>query len=358
MNALRRILVTGGAGFVGSHLAISLRRDFQDCEIVAFDNLSRRGSELNLPRFKQAGVEFLHGDTRSESDLEQVGPFDLLIDCAAEPSVQAGLNGSPKSVFDINLNGTIHCLEAARKNSAAFLFLSTSRVYPISSLNQIPHETNATRFHWKNDCKITGVNSRGISEEFSLTGARSYYGASKLASELIAQEYAASAKMPVLINRCGVLTGPWQMGKVDQGVVALWVMRHHFEKPLKYIGYGGTGQQVRDILHIDDLYQLLKSQMNDFSCWDGRVYNVGGGSDVSVSLCELTELCQQVTGKTIPITPVPETSAVDLRIYLTDASRVQKDFNWKPEYAPKEIASDIHQWVCENEQDLKVLVNS
>ncbi len=358
MSDIHRILVTGGAGFVGSHLALSLRRDFKETEIVAFDNLSRRGSELNLPRFQRADVEFIHGDTRSESDLEKVGPFDLLIDCAAEPSVQAGLNGSPKAVFDNNLIGTIHCLEAARKNDAAFLFLSTSRVYPIASLNQIPFKKSETRFQWDDDIKVTGASSRGISEEFSLTGARSYYGASKLASELIAQEYAASANMRVLINRCGVLTGPWQMGKVDQGVVALWVLKHHFEQSLKYIGYGGTGRQVRDILHIEDLYQLLKSQMNEFSAWDGRVYNVGGGLKVSVSLYELTELCQQVTGKSILISPVPETSSVDLRIFTTDASRVMQDFNWAPERSPQEIVSDIHQWICENEQDLEALVNS
>ncbi|MEZ6062264.1 MAG: NAD-dependent epimerase/dehydratase family protein [Planctomycetaceae bacterium] len=352
----RNILVTGGAGFVGSSLALNLRRDFPDVRVAVLDNLKRRGSEFNLPRLRSAGVEFFHGDTRSADDIDAVGSFDLLIDCAAEPSVQAGLTGSPRGVFDVNLNGTINCLEAARRNDAAFLFLSTSRVYPMSAINAIPFEQTTTRFRWTVSDTGRGVSSAGISEEFPLTGARSYYGASKLASELIAQEYAAAAGMRVLINRCGVLTGPWQMGKVDQGVVALWVLRHHFGQPLKYIGYEGTGLQVRDLLHVDDLYRLLIAQCSDLRCWDGTVFNVGGGERVSVSLRELTDLCRNVTERRVDVAAQPETSSVDLRIFLTDSRRVQEAFDWQPELAPEQIVSDIHLWIRDNETQLRSLV--
>jgi len=352
----RKVLITGGAGFVGSRLGLLLKQHFGDIEVIALDNLKRRGSELNLPQLQASGIEFVHGDTRSQSDLEDAGKFDLLIDCAAEPSVQAGLTGSPKPVFDVNLNGTINCLEAARRWDAAFLFLSTSRVYPIRALNEIPVVETESRYEWTDDNSIPGASSLGISEDFPLTGTRSYYGASKLASELIAQEYASIAKMPVMINRCGVLTGPWQMGKVDQGVVALWVLRHHFNQPLKYMGFGGTGRQVRDILHVNDLFSLLVSQMEQTETWDGRVYNVGGGRETSVSLCELTEICHEVTEQQIEIGSVHETNDIDLRIYLTDSSRVRDDFQWTPKLSTEHIVRDIHNWVCDNESQLQAIV--
>ena len=353
-----RILITGGAGFVGSSLACAIRQDRPDIKVMAFDNLMCRGSELNLPRLRAAGVEFLHGDIRNPTDLQEAGQFDLLIDCAAEPSVQAGMNGSPRPVLDNNLFGTVNCLEAARVNNAAFLFLSSSRVYPIQTLNQTPWVESSTRFEWTRVADSTGISPEGVTEDFPLQGARSWYGASKLASEVVAQEYAASAGMQVLINRCGVLTGPWQMGKVDQGVVALWVMRHHFGLPLKYMGYGGTGQQVRDILHVQDLYALIRRQLSAPSLWDGRIYNVGGGKRVSISLAELTEMCQLVTGNIVPISSVPKTSDVDLRIYLTDSSQVQRDFDWKPRLLPEQIVQDIHCWVKENESALRPIAGA
>ena len=155
-----------------------------------------------------------------------------MIDCSAEPSVQAGLGGSPRSVLDTNLVGTINCLEAARSRGAAFLFLSTSRIYPIAALNDLPFVETETRFHWDEAPGIAGFSRRGIAEGFTLDGARSFYGTSKLAGEQLIQEYVFSYGMRALIDRCGVIAGPWQMGKVDQGVITLWVARHYFGRPL------------------------------------------------------------------------------------------------------------------------------
>jgi CDP-paratose 2-epimerase len=182
-----------------------------------------------------------------------------------------------------------------------------------------------------------------------LTGARSLYGATKLAAELLLQEYAYSYNVPVLINRCGLLTGPWQMGKVDQGVVALWVARHHFGMPLRYTGFGGTGKQVRDLLHVEDFFDLLVRQLEKPPCWDGRIYNVGGGPEVSLSLRELTDLCRDATGRSISIAGDPATSPVDVRIYLSDNSRAAADFTWRPVRQPAAIVADIAHWVRENE---------
>jgi CDP-paratose 2-epimerase len=350
---LQNVLITGGAGFVGSSLAIRFRQLFPAVMVTAFDNLHRRGSELNVRRLQEAGVKFLHGDIRCEEDYEQLDDFDLLIDCAAEPSARAGVGGSPRYVLNNNLLGTMHCLEAARARNARFLLLSTSRVYPMSALSGLEWREEESRFRWVGEEGLPGYSAWGIAEEFPLDGARSFYGASKLCSELLLQEYVYGTGMRALINRCGVLAGPWQMGKVDQGVVALWVASHYFQKPLRYVGYGGSGKQVRDILHIDDLFELLVAQLRKPEVWDGRIYNIGGGNEVSVSLKELTELCAAETRRRIPITAVAETSSVDLRIYISDSQKAATELGWRPTRSPQTIVRDIHHWLGENRRELK-----
>jgi CDP-paratose 2-epimerase len=339
------ILITGGAGFVGSNLALFFRQAQPGVQVAALDNLKRRGSDLNVPRLLAAGVAFTHGDIRCAEDLDALSEFDLLIDCSAEPSVQAGVGGSPLYVLNTNLTGTVNCLELARRRGAALLFLSTSRVYPIAALNGLPFEETETRFRWAGRTGTIGFSEHGIAEDFPLAGARSFYGASKLACEQLVQEYVYNYGMRALVNRCGILTGPWQMGKVDQGVVTLWVACHYYQKPLRYTGFGGQGKQVRDLLHVADLFDLLLKQMRTPDSWDGRVYNVGGGPEVSVSLLELTALCQKVTGRCVPIATVPETAPVDLRIFLTDARKVQRDFTWRPARSAEQVVRDIHQWI-------------
>lgn len=351
--AFRNLLITGGAGFVGSNLAVLLREARPRLSVTVMDSLKRQGSELNLPRLKAAGIEFCHGDIRSRDDFDDLPPFDLMIDCSAEPSVQAGSGRSPRGVLDINLVGTINCLEAARTRGAAVLFLSTSRAYPIAALNQLPFVETDTRFCWTEAPGISGFSRYGISEEFTLDGARSFYGLSKLASEQLIQEYVYSYGLRALINRCGVLAGPWQMGKVDQGVITLWVARHYFGRPLQYTGFGGHGKQVRDVLHVHDLFDLLLLQLEVPECWDGRVYNIGGGNELSISLKELTGLCASETGITVPIASVPETSRVDLRVYITDSRKAQVDFGWQPTRSITRIVSDIRVWVEENRETVE-----
>ena len=352
----KTILITGGAGFVGSNLAMLFREARPDVAVVVMDSLKRRGGELNLPRLREAGVDFRHGDIRCPDDLDELPPFDLMIDCSAEPSVQAGMDGSPRPVLETNLVGTINCLEAARSRGAAVLFLSTSRIYPIAALNDLPFVEDETRFRWVGRPDIPGFSARGIAEGFTLDGPRSFYGTSKLAGEQLIQEYVYGYGMRALIDRCGVLAGPWQMGKVDQGVITLWVARHFFGRPLRYTGYGGQGKQVRDLLHVHDLFDLIQLQLETPGRWDGRVYNVGGGEEVSVSLRELTGLCARETGRTVPIASVPETGGVDLRIYVTDTAKVRADFGWRPARDPARIVGDIHAWLAANRDTLESIL--
>lgn len=355
---MQRILITGGAGFVGSNLALRIKKNHPDWQVATLDNLYRRGSELNLTRFRRHGIQFYHGDIRIVDDVFNAGPFDLLIECSAEPSVSAGYGGSPSYLTQTNLTGTLNCLDVCRAHGAAIVFLSTSRVYPMGPISNLGYEETDTRLVPSSDNDAPGVSTFGFSETFTLNGARSLYGATKLCSELMIQEYLDAFDMKGIINRCGVLTGPWQMGKVDQGFVVLWVSRHLWQGTLSYIGYGGAGKQLRDILHVDDLYRLVMLQVAAMDDLSGEVFNVGGGPDVTTSLLELTAICREVTGNRIPITAVPETRAADIPYYVSDIRKVYGQTDWKPRQNVRSIVTDIYEWLKANEQQLKPILMS
>jgi CDP-paratose 2-epimerase len=351
------VLVTGGAGFVGSNLAIELKERHPEMRIGALDNLKRRGSELNIPRLREAGVEFVHGDIRNKEDLPNFG-IDLILECSAEPSVLAGYDGSPDYLLNTNLVGTLNCLELARRQGAGFIFLSTSRVYPIHALGSLRYEENESRFVLADEQPYPGVSVHGIAEDFPLGGARSLYGVTKLASEMFVEEYRAAYGIKAVVNRCGVITGPWQMGKVDQGVFALWMARHYFGGELSYFGYGGTGKQVRDFLHVADLFELVDEQIRDLDLFDGRTFNVGGGLEKSLSLLETTHMCEQITGKRISIEQRPETRMADVPLYISDHRRITELCDWRPSRDSKQTLSDIYYWIRENENLVRATLTS
>jgi CDP-paratose 2-epimerase len=332
-----RVLITGGAGFVGANLAVALAARHPDWELVALDNLKRRGSELNLPRLKAAGVRFVHGDIRSQDDLQALPHIDAMVECSAEPSVMAGVGGSTGYVVEANLVGAYNCFELARRDGAHVVFLSTSRVYPYEALDAMPYEETDTRF------ELDG--SAGVAEDFPLAGRRTFYGATKLAAELLLGEY----DLPWTVNRFGVIAGPWQMGKVDQGVFTFWALAHHLGRPLAYIGYGGQGKQVRDLLHVDDVVDLIDEQLSDSAAWSGWTANVGGGREVSLSLRETTALCAELTGTQVPATPAGEDRPGDVRIYLTDNAKLFSKTAWRPKRDARTILADTVDWIRTNE---------
>lgn len=344
----RTVLITGGAGFVGSNLAIKYKQRYPESRVHVLDNLKRRGSELNIPRLRESGIGFIHGDIRNREDFPEF-EIDLILECSAEPSVTAGYGGSPSYLLNTNLVGTLNCLELARRQRADFVFLSTSRVYPIEALNSLRYSEAETRFVLADEQPYAGASALGVAEDFPLQGARSLYGATKLASELFVEEYRAAFGLRTVVNRCGVITGPWQMGKVDQGVFALWMARHYFGGELSYIGYEGTGKQVRDFLHIDDLFDLVDLQLRDLDRFDGQTFNVGGGLERSLSLLEATTLCEQITGHGIVIHRRPETRVADVPLYISDHSKVTDLCGWRPSRGAKQTLSDIYAWISENE---------
>lgn len=347
-----RILVTGGAGFVGSNLAVRMRETFAAAKVVAMDNLYRRGSELTLPRLRHHGVEFHHGDVREPASFPEEG-FDFLVECSAEPSVLAGLSGSPDYMVQTNLLGAYNCLERAKAWGAGFLFLSSSRVYPIALLEAQEWREEATRFVWV-DTGAKGISPLGVAEDLPMAGARSLYGWSKYSAEQLVDEYRAAFGLRAVVNRCGMIAGPWQFGKVDQGVVSLWVQAHMFGLPLRYFGYGGMGKQVRDVLHVDDLANLVLEQLSALPRWDGWTGNVAGGPDNSISLLELTRLCEEVTGRKTAISATSDERPADLRIFVGDCRRLNALTAWRPRRPVSQTVQDLCSWIREQGGHLEI----
>lgn len=352
----QRVLITGGAGFVGANLGVWLKSRHPEMSVIAADNLRRAGSETNLPRLREHGVTFAHCDVRAAEDVLAVSDeVDLIIECSAEPSVQAGYGGAADYLLNTNLLGTIHCLEAAQRTRADLIFLSTSRVYPIAGLNSVSTVERETRFTLASEQTLPGISERGVSERFPLEGSRSLYGATKLSAELLLHEYGAMYGVRYIINRCGVLTGPGQMGKVEQGVFALWMAMHYFHGRLSYIGWGGGGKQVRDLLHVDDLAELIDAQLARMPELSGQTFNVGGGPDISLSLLETTQLCREITGNAIPIEPIAVTHPADLKLYISDARRVMEATGWAPRHTARETLVSIFEWLREAEPQIRHL---
>lgn len=352
----RTILVTGGAGFVGSNIGIHLKERHPGARILALDNLKRRGSELNLDRLRTAGVEFMHGDVRCKGDLDVLPHVDVLIDCSAEPAVMAGYGAGASYMTDTNLVGTLNCLELAARDKSDVVFLSTSRIYPMALIDKAVNE-GPDRFSFMND-KVPGISTKGISEGMPLEGARTLYGATKLASELLLHEYAQMHGLRYVIDRCGVIAGPWQMGRTDQGFVLLWLARHHWRLPLSYIGHGGHGKQVRDILHVSDLCELVDLQLERLDDILGSTFNVGGGTGNALSLRECTALCAEATACSIPMGSDPLTRPGDIKAYITDNSRVTAALGWTPRRDVRTIIADSLAWLRQHEDVLHVLLGA
>lgn len=350
----KTILITGGAGFIGSNLAMAFKKEYPSVRVIALDNLKRRGSEINLTRFKEKGINFIHGDIRNPEDFDIEIGAGLILECSAEPSVLSGYGQSPSYIINTNLNGTVNCLELARKNKADVIFLSTSRVYPYDVINRLEFVEEETRFRWQKEQSrpVQGWSEKGIDVNFPLDGVRSMYGATKLCSEIILKEYINMYGLRGVVNRCGVVAGPWQFGKVDQGVFTLWMLAHYFKKPLKYIGFGGKGKQVRDLLHINDLFDLMKLQIRAIDKINGETYNVGGGEDISLSLLETTKLCALITGNKINIKPEAKMRPADLALYITNNQKVYNALRWKPRNSKEKILKDIYSWIKKEEKNI------
>ena len=347
-----RLVITGGAGFVGSTLALAWKRDHSDDEVVSVDNLQGRGSALAAERLAAGGVQFVRADARGLADLREAEGAELVIDCAADPSVKSGYSGGVGTLLSDHLATTLGCLDLCERDQAGLIFLSTSRVHPIAGLRALPLEPVGQRLELPQDASGPGWSRSGIGPGFPLAGYRSPYGASKLTSELAIEEYAHTHGLRAVVNRCGVISGPWQMGSVDQGFVALWAARHLWGDALRYTGFDGEGLQVRDVLHVADLYELIVQQARGLQP-GFRLHYVGGGPERATSLRELTAACEARAGRSIEIRPEPTTHPSDVPYYVTDLRTLRDETGWSPSRSLSDLLDDVFDWLRSEREVVK-----
>jgi CDP-paratose 2-epimerase len=344
-----KILITGICGFVGSALAKTWLKAETGLELYGLDNLLRPGSEENRRQIKKLGIEFYHGDVRIASDFEALPRVDWIIDAAANPSVLSGVDGntSSRQLIEHNLMGTINMLEYCKKHSAGFIMLSTSRVYAITQLSELVVKSVNQAFRLSAEQILPlGLSAEGVSEKFSTEAPISLYGSTKLASEMLALEYSASFNFPVFINRCGVMAGAGQFGKPDQGIFSYWINAYLRRKPLKYIGFGGNGFQVRDCFHPRDLIPLLQQQTSKPCGYKARIVNIGGGNSHAMSLAELSAWCADRFGSH-SISTEPAIRRFDIPWMIMDCRLANQTWGWSPQTSLDQILDEI---ACHAEQ--------
>lgn len=344
-NRKMKMLVIGGAGFAGSNVAFHLLNKGHD--VIVFDNLVRRGGEMNLDPFRKAGIEFVHGDIRNPEDLAQLkGKCDIIFLTAAQPSVWFGYENP---VFDItnNYTGMLNVLEFARKKKSAMIFWSTNKVYTATKINAIETEETKTRYSFK-------YVTLGIAEDFPIDGDdHGIYGLSKVCADLTCQEWSNAFDLPVVVNRFSCLAGPGQFGKTEQGWCAWFVIAAMLELPVTIFGF--KGKQVRDILFVPDMLTLIDKQIEQINHLHGEVFNIGGGQGCNASLLEFITKVEYLTGKRIEYVYDPVEHKADHRVYISDTRKAKQLLGWEPKIGLQAGIADLVDWVQKNRVFLESL---
>jgi len=328
-----KILITGGCGFVGSNLAIYIKEKQPATQIDSLDNLSRRGAILNLKRLKEKKIKNFKIDISNNKILKNLPKYDLIVDCCAEAAVETSKKELDR-VFNTNLVGTFNILKKCEKDKSHLIFLSSSRVYSIKKLLALKNKKFL------------------INENFDTSGPKSIYGFCKFSSEHLIKEFSYLYKIKYIITRFGLISGPWQFGKQDQGVVSLWLWKHINKKKLSYIGFGGKGSQIRDVIDISDVCKLISLQIKKIKSINNFTINAGGGKSNATTLKNLTKLCQKITSNKIKMSSKKSTSEYDVPYYVSDNSKVKKIYNWEPKKKIVHTIQDMYKWMVINKKIL------
>ena len=335
------ILVTGGCGFVGSSICIYLKKKNRDLNILSVDNLSKIYSKYNQRKLKKNKINNKKINVGNINNFKNLKfKADFIIDCSAEPAVEASRRNVSK-VIESNFLSTFNVLQKAKKDKSKVIFLSSSRVYPIKlSYNKFSNylKTGKHKLYTEND---------------SILGIKTIYGFTKLSSEELIKEYMYSNNIEYIINRCGLISGPRQFGKVEQGLVSLWMWRHINKSKLSFIGHNGSGKQIRDILFVEDLCNLILQQIKNFKKFKNNLFCIGGGKANIVNLKKLTYLCEKITGNKVKILKVKKTSIYDVPYYVTSLKKIIKLSGWKPKKNLKNGLEEIYKWMIENKSQIK-----
>ncbi len=336
MSKNKSILITGGCGFVGTNLAIYLKKELKNFSIYSVDILKKNYSKFNLNILKKKKIVNYKIDITSKKFLDIKKKFDFIIDCSADPAVEDSRKNTIK-VFNNNLKTTLNILEKTKKDKSNIIFISSSRVYPIIESNK------------KFRLKSVSI----FDEKTSTDGIKSIYGYTKYASELLIKEYSYIFNIKYIINRSGIITGPLQFGKVEQGLISLWLWRHLNKLKLNYIGYGGRGSQIRDVLYVDDFSLLIKKQILAFSKTNNELFCIGGGRSNAITLKQLTEKCRKITKNNFKINSVSETSKYDIPFFISSNKKIKKIYNWAPKTNINNILKFNLRWLKKDYKKIK-----
>ena len=337
----KKILITGGCGFIGTNLCIYLKK--KHYLVYSLDNLSRKGSIYNSKLLNKLKIKNFNFDISNFKKIDSLPKFDIIIDCCAEAAVEVSRKDIDR-VINTNLIGTINILKKAKKDNSKIIFLSSSRVNSIRTISKM-----FLNHDFKNQIKIKET----INENFDTSSPKSIYGLTKHASEMFIEEFSFAFNLKYIINRLGVVSGPLQFGKQDQGFVSFWIWRHMIKKKLKYIGFGGFGNQVRDVLHIKDLCEIVEIQIKKFNVIYNKLFTIGGSSKNSISLKKLTLICQKITNNKIKFSKVKKTSIYDLPYHVSSNKAVSRAYNWKPKKDIYSVINDTHNWLVSKKKIIK-----
>ena len=335
-----KLLITGGCGFLGSNLAADAL-DRGD-ELMLFDNLYRSGSLENLAWLQNQGsFAFEHGDIRNPNDIAQVIKSfmpDLIFHLAGQVAMTTSI-ANPRMDFEVNVIGSHNLLEAVRIYApmATVVYSSTNKVY--GDLNQFTYRETETRF----EC-IERTN--GFDENTPLE-FHSPYGCSKGAADQYMLDYARIFDLKTVVFRHSSMYGGRQFATYDQGWVG-WFCQKAIETKNGTIDVpftvSGSGKQVRDVLHSEDMKRLYFAAHTNIDRAKGHAFNIGGGMVNSLSLLELFSLLEAITGVELNYTKIPVRES-DQKIFVADISKAKEFFNWKPEVVPNEGISQMVQWI-------------
>lgn len=344
-----KYLITGGAGFIGGNIAVKLATDGH--EIFCIDNLSRRGSENNLKRFlDHKNIRFEHCDIRNKEDLRRIdfNP-DVTLECSAQTTAVDGYQ-NPIYDFTNNTTGVINVLEHCREKNSGLIFWSSNKAYSGDFCNSIPTFESDTRFKWQDVGNLRGWTKLGFNEEGDLNGGNhTIYGVTKNAADLLIQEWSVAFDIPAIINRFSCIYGPYQFGKVSQGWIVWFALAKKFDLDLSY--YGFEGKQVRDCLHIDDLYDLILKQSNMLPDHRGSYYNVGGGIENTTSIRELNDLLDKLIPGDHKKVKISNLRRADQKIYISDITKVSRDFDWSPSIDLRSGIDTVIDWINDERED-------
>lgn len=333
----KRVLITGGAGFVGCNAARFF--GMRNWSVTVLDNLSRQGTDKNLEWLREGmSFDFEQVDVRDRTAVERVfqeNRYDAVIHLAAQVAVTTSVT-DPRTDFAVNAFGTFNMLDAVRLHcpEAVFIFASTNKVY--GKIGSASYGLNGSRYGYTN-------RPHGIGENEALDFL-SPYGCSKGAADQYVLDFARIYGLRATSFRQSCIYGPRQFGVEDQGWVAWFVIASTLGRDITIFG---DGKQVRDVLHVDDLLRAYEAAILAPEKVAGEAFNVGGGPDRLLSLVDLVGLLEERLGQTIPLR-WDDWRPGDQRVYISDIRKLKTALDWSPEVGVEKGVAQLMDWVQEN----------